>query len=519
MKVITVREIIEIEDLAEKKFSVLRQELMENAGKNSARWIENFAAKKSLPKKILIVCGSGNNGGDGFVCARYLYESGFFVSIIFVSKESKLKGPAKNNFNKIKKNKKTRIIKAGNVKKLKEISGLFDDAVLVVDCILGTGIKGEVSGFYKDLISFLNSISNPVISLDVPSGLDADTGKGFCVKAYATLAMGLPKVGLLKTCAEENVGFLHTINIGIPEELTRNVENNIEYIQPDDFKDLIKRRKYSDHKGSCGHTLIIAGSQKYTGAAELCVRGALRSGSGLVTLAIPKSLQKNYQIKFSEAMTTGLPETEDGSLSYDAYNMLKDFIDEKIDSIAIGPGLGQNPDTRKLIKKIISESGVPVVIDADGISAVSDELLTLRKAKAPLVLTPHPGEMARLLNDSVENVQNDRWGIAQGLSDKYDITIVLKGYHTVVAGKKEKIYINGSGNPGMASGGMGDVLTGIISGLIAQGFTPFESSKIGVYAHGAAGDLVMEELGERGMLASDLVEKLPCVLNRICGRK
>lgn len=517
MKVITTQQMQEQEALCAKQYSITQTELMENAGRGAAEWLNEFIVRKSLPKEVLFVCGGGNNGGDGFVGARYMHDMGYKVNIVCLVKEQDLKGPAKNNYSKIKKIRKISVYKILNSSHLEKAGQLFKNAFLIADCILGTGIKGEARGFSKQIIEFINSLSKRVISIDIPSGMDGNTGSGVCVKAYATLTMGLPKVGLLKPGAEDKVGYLNVVDIGLPRELVDNIKSNIEYIEQTDFLSLIPERPRTSHKGSFGHVLVLAGSPQYTGAAELCTLGALRCGAGLVTLGVPKILQSVYQIKLTEAIVLALHETEEGTLSEDAYPRIMKFI-ENVDSIALGPGIGNNPSTIKLVRKIISTSHKPLVIDADGVNAIAEELLVLRKAKAPLVLTPHPGEMARLLHTSVKSVQNDRWKITRELADKYGITIVLKGVNSVIAENDKKIYINGSGNPGMASGGMGDVLTGIIAGLLAQGFSPVDSARLGVYIHGTSGDMAARERGECGILAGDLVEKIPYVMNSLYGK-
>jgi NAD(P)H-hydrate epimerase len=514
MKIITVQQMVSLEDLSEKKYSVTKLQLMENAGRGIAEWVSKFSVQKNLSKNIVIICGGGNNGGDGFVSARYLYENGFDVDLMLLVKEQDLKGPAKINYSKIKNIKKIHIHKVSELSKFQELESAFCSSSLLLDCILGTGVKGEVRSFFKEIIGFVNDVCKKhrvkVIAVDVPSGMDANTGAGFCINAYATLIMGLPKIGLLKPGVEDVVGYLYPIDINIPSQLTEEIKSDFEYLTSNNFSDILPQRKPSNYKGDFGHVLVIAGSPQYTGAAHLCSEGALRAGAGLVTLAVPKSLRNIYQIKGNEYMTLGLSETDEGTLSFEAYDNIMEFA-KKIDAIALGPGLTTHPDTIKLIKKIVSTSDKPLVIDADGINAIADELLVLRKAKAPLILTPHPGEMARLLHTSAKGIQLDKWKITKELADKYGITIVLKGFHTIIAGTGKKIYINSTGNPGMASGGMGDVLTGVIAGFLAQGLNPIDSAKLGVYVHGLAGDISEN----RNILASDILDKLQEALNGI----
>ena len=518
MKIVTAQQMRELEEQSEEKYSVTPASLMENAGRGIAEWTSKFSLQRDLPKNIIIICGGGNNGGDGFVSARFLSENGFNVNLILLINEQDLKGPAKVNFHKIKKNRRINLYKITNIEKLQGIENLFKDTSIILDCMLGTGIKGEARGFIREVIEFVNQISGKyllkVVAVDIPSGMDANTGTGLCVNTYATLTMGLPKVGLVKPGLEDKTGYIIPVDIRIPKGLINEIKSNLEYLTAGDFYDVLHERKPSSHKGKFGHVLVLAGSPQYTGAAYLCAQGALRVGSGLVTLGVPKSLRTVYQIKANEYMTLGLSETEAGTLSIDAYECIMEFL-EKADALAIGPGLSMHPDTIKLVKKIISASDKPLVVDADGINAIAEELLVLRKAKASLVLTPHLGEMAKLLHSSVKSVQSDKWKITKELADKYGVTIALKGFHSTIAGSDKKIYINSSGNPYMASGGIGDILTGMISGFLAQGLSPLESAKLGVYLHGTAGDLAASEAIGAGILASDLICKIPFAISSI----
>ncbi len=516
MKVITTQHMEELEKSAAKNYGISQHALMENAGCGIACWLKDFFKQRQLSEKILIVCGRGNNGGDGFVAARQLTDDGFQVNLILLANEADLKGAARSNFRKLKSNRKVTITKISTPKQLEKAAAIFSQHFLILDGILGTGTRGEVRGLFKKIIEYINGLGKTVISIDIPSGLDGNSGSGYSIKAHTTLTMGLPKTGLLKPGVEEHVGYLQVIDIGIPTELTSTLKSSIEYLQHNDFRGTVPERKLISHKGDYGHVLVLAGSPQCTGAAALTTLGALRSGAGLVTLGIPQSLQSIYQIKLTDSMTLPLAETEDNTLAEEAWTTISKFI-EQVDCLAIGPGLTTHPETIKLVKRVISHSTKPMVIDADGINAVADEPLVLRKAKAPLILTPHPGEMARLLHTSTKGLLHDRWKIALGVAEKYSLTLVLKGYQTILAGKDKKVYINSSGNPGMATGGSGDILTGMIASFIAQGFKPLQAAKLGVYLHGLAGDAAARDKGEWGIIASDLIEKLPYVLNEIYG--
>lgn len=517
MKVITTQQMNELEVRAAKEYSITQKALMENAGIGIAKWLETFVKEKEMPREILVISGRGNNGGDSFVAARLLVELGFKIDLILLSKETDLKGAAKSNYLKLKKKRKVSVSKVTTPAQLEKIKFKFDNYNLILDGILGTGVRGEVKGLIKKTIEVINGLSKTIISIDIPSGMDGNSSGGYSINAYATLTMGMPKVGIINPEVEDKVGYIHIIDIGFPQELVKSIKSSIEYIYPADFSGLIRKRAVSSHKGNFGHVLVLAGSPNYTGAAALCTLGALRSGAGLVTLGMPRSLHGIYQQKFLEAMTLPLAETEDCTLSQEAFPAIAKFMDQ-VDCIALGPGLSRHPDTIQLVKKIISSSHKPLVIDADGVNAIAEELLVLRKAKAPLVLTPHPGEMARLLHTSSKGIQRDKWKIVRELSDKYGITILLKGAHSVIAGDDKKIYINSTGNPGMASGGMGDVLTGIIASFIGQGIKPLNAARLGAYLHGAAGDVAAKKKGEVGLIAGDLIEELPYIMDSIYGK-
>jgi len=517
MKIIMTQQMKELEKNAQKQYSINHRNLMENAGKGAANWIKRFTAVKKLPKRIVVLSGKGNNAGDSFVAVRFLRDFGFDIKLILLAKESDLKGISKLNYSKIKNKRDISIYKADTSSRFEKIKSIFNEEGLILDGIFGTGLSGLVRGFIKEVIGFINSLSKTVVSIDIPSGMDANTGVGVSINAYVTLTMGMPKAGILKPEVEDKVGYVFVIDIGLPLELLKGVKGSLEYLHPSDFSGLIHRRPISSHKGDFGHILVLAGSANYTGAGALCALGALRSGCGLVTLGIPRSLQGIYQQKFLEVMTLPLPETEDLTLSQEAFPEIEKFI-EKVDCIALGPGLGSHPDTIKLIKNVISSSLKPLVVDADAINAIADNLLVLRKAKSELVLTPHPGEMGRLLHTSTKGIQRDRWRITRELADKYGIVVLLKGAHSVIAGSDKKIYINSTGNPGMASGGMGDALTGIIASLIGQGFKPLTATRLGAYIHGKAGDLAAEQKGGWSITASDLLENLSGAMDSVYGR-
>jgi ADP-dependent NAD(P)H-hydrate dehydratase / NAD(P)H-hydrate epimerase len=356
------------------------------------------------------------------------------------------------------------------------------EAAVIVDGLLGIGLQGEVREPFVSAIHAINQSHRSVVAIDVPSGLGTQT----CVRAEVTVTMGLPKIDLLRY--PDEVGRIEVADIG----LISDVESDVELITRADV--VLPGRQRSAHKGDFGHLLIIAGAEGYTGAPVICARAAARAGAGLVTLAVPKEI---YPIVASNCP----PEVMLRPLTFEQ-------MPPGFDAVAIGPGLGQSPAVQKLIWRFLSSSPVPMVVDADALNAVAMAPAALKKLPVPVVLTPHPGEMARLIGKSAKEVQTNRWEIAEQFVQEYGVVLALKGAGTVVTDKSGKLWINSTGNPGMAKGGMGDALTGVIGALLAQGMPAVEAARAGVFVHGLAGDIAAEKHGERAMLATDLIESL-----------
>jgi ADP-dependent NAD(P)H-hydrate dehydratase / NAD(P)H-hydrate epimerase len=377
---------------------------------------------------------------------------------------------------------------------LRELVSETEPAV-IVDGLLGTGLTGEVREPYATVIHFMNDQPLPIVAIDVPSGLDTNT----CVHADVTVTFGLPKIALLQPAATDYVGRIEVADIGL---LTDGIESDVELITRADIR--LPARQRSAHKGDLGHLLIIAGSEGYTGAPMLCAHAAARSGVGLVTLAVPHNI---YSIVAGNCPPEVMPRPLDKFESFQSF-----------DAVAIGPGMGQSPEAQTLVQQVLTNLSVPAVIDADALNSLASNTALYEKAAATAswVLTPHPGEMARLIGKSVKDVQADRWGIARQFAKEKNVTLVLKGAGTVVTDKSGKLWINSTGNPGMAKGGMGDALTGIIGALLAQGLAPWDAARAGVFIHGRAGDLAAERVGEVAMLATDLIELLGAALGE-CG--
>jgi NAD(P)H-hydrate epimerase len=390
----------------------------------------------------------------------------------------------------------------------------------LVDAILGTGLNAEVKGFLRDAISFVNSLAQPVMAVDIPSGLDATSGRvlGDAVRADLTATFGLAKIGQVIEPGAGYVGQLEVIDIGIPRRLIEEAAIQTYLIDMDELAmSFLDPRPDESHKGDYGHLFVLAGSPGKTGAAALVCSAALRMGTGLVTLGISASLNPILEVKLTEAMTAPLPDGGSGYLTSDAWEKIHQLLEGKT-AIAVGPGISTNPEVQEVIGKLIADTSLPLVIDADGLTPLSSRSQIRKRGRGAAILTPHPGEMARLMGITTEEVQADRIAVARSCAASYNSLVVLKGNRTVIATPEGETYINATGNPGMASGGAGDVLTGMIGGLLAQGLPSLEAAKWGVFLHGIAGDIAAHEIGEIPLIAGDIIDYLPDALAEVKAR-
>lgn len=512
MKVVTSIEMREIDRLTIEHYGVPSLVLMERAGFAVAMKIREFFKER----KVIVLCGRGNNGGDGLVVARILQNWGYRVKVFLLCEKETLSHDCQIQFN---------IAKNFNVPMEFRPTISFADlhGAIIVDAIFGTGINKPVSQNLVEIFKLVNNSKSPVFSIDIPSGISSDTGEvlGGAVRADYTITFGLPKIGHVFYPGASYTGRLFTEDIGFPPELLSSADLKVSLIQKDTVSSLIKPREKYSHKGDYGHVLIIAGSKGKTGAALMCAKACLRSGAGLVTLGIPESLMGILQSRITEEMTLPLKDDGSGMFSADAIDQILSFISTKIDAVAIGPGIGVSPDTEKLLAEIIKDSPAPLIIDADGINSLSVNTDVLTRKKSAIILTPHPGEMARLctraFNSEHRNshIEKDRPSISSKLSCQYGIYVVLKGVPTVIASPDGRVFINTSGNPGMATAGSGDVLTGIIASFVGQGLSPLDASISGVYIHGVAGDVASEQKGEYCMVATDLIKYLPSAFRNL----
>lgn len=493
-------------------------ELMERAGSGAAREILDILHNKISGNHVLILCGKGNNGGDGLVAARYLHEAGCRVSICLAGKIDEAKGDAKINL--------ARAASLGL--QIIEIESTLDPFLvsssdLIVDALLGTGFYGELKEPFDVLVKEINESGKPVVSLDIPSGLNSNTGAigGDMVHAGWTITFAAPKLGMALLPGSEFVGKIRKVDIGFPAELLDSAQAQANLITRNDVADRLHKRELDSHKGDNGHVFVMAGSVGMTGAAAMSAGSAMRIGAGLVSLGIPSSLNPILETKLTEVMTRPLTESPARSLSLDALPQLTLML-KRFDSVAVGPGLSTYPDTAELVRQFLRKPRVPCVIDADALNALATDSTALLEMKAPKILTPHPGEMARLLGTPVEEVQSNRIAIAVQAAQKFNAVIVLKGARTVVATSSGEVWINIIGNPGMATAGAGDVLTGTIAGLLGQGLSVKDAALCGVYLHALAGDLAAKEIAPIGFLATDIENRLPmarALVEKACSKK
>jgi ADP-dependent NAD(P)H-hydrate dehydratase / NAD(P)H-hydrate epimerase len=496
MKAVTTEQIRQL-DQRTIAAGTLGEELMERAGYAVARTTIQFL-KREDSRSALLFAGKGNNGGDAIVAARHLAGAGCEATLVLLCRRQELQGDALLHFQKLVS--AIRVFELPTLDELSEIVAETEPAV-VVDGLLGTGLKGDLREPYATAIQVINGLHRPVVAIDIPSGLDSDTGEvhGVCVRADVTVTMGLPKIGLLKPAAVDFVGAIEIADIGFPRQFVDELSSDIELLTAQDIAPLFPSRRRASNKGDFGHLLVIAGSEGYTGAPVMVAHAAARAGAGLVTLAVPGDI---YPIVAAHCPPEVMPRPTD-------FEQLGPAYFAPFDAVAIGPGLGQHAETQKMIWKVVSGCTLPMVVDADALNAIAHSVAALKKLQKPLVVTPHPGEMARLIGKTAKEVQADRWDVARNFSREYGVVTVLKGAGTVVTDKSGPLlWINSTGNPGMAKGGMGDALTGIIGALLAQGIAPLDAARAGVFVHGLAGDLAREKLGERAMLTTDLIEHL-----------
>jgi len=500
MKVSHVSEMRELDSQAVKKYGIKEELLMENAGLAAFNVIMNEIGIKN--RVFTIFCGGGNNGGDGLMVARKIHSNGGFVKVFLLSDPSKFKGAAKTNMDIAKKLK----LDLNDLENPIEAIPYIKSCDAVIDAIFGTGLDRKVEGKYTELISLINQSGKPVISLDIPSGINGDTGEilGNAIRADQTITFGLPKLGNILYPGFERGGKLSVTHISFPPALYNQAKLKVEINDP--VK--LPPRHIDTHKGDCGKVLFIAGSSLYLGAPYFAAESFLKAGGGLSFLATPESVAPFIANKGSEIVFMPLKSSKFGSITMQNMDRILEFSD-KIDMVVVGPGLSINRGTQNLVRSITAEINRPLLIDGDGLTAIADDLDCIRNRGAETILTPHLGEMSRLTGKSIEEIAERKIDILQATAKILNATIILKGAHTLIGYSDERVFINLSGNPGMATAGSGDVLTGAIAAMYGLGLPVNEAARNGVFAHGFAGDLATLEKGQDGLVASDIMEHLP----------
>ena len=524
LKIVTAAQMVALEQASERQ-GVSTDRLMENAGLAVAE-----AVRRQLGgvagAKVLVLVGSGNNGADGLVAARHLRRWGAQASIYLATRR-----PTPDPKMQLALEYGVAVFPLANDPKLAELEGQLHGCRLVLDAVLGTGRARPLEGPVKELARRINAWRSrgrdpdrdgQVFALDLPTGLDSDNGQTDpnCIVADQTLALGYPKVGLLAFPGAELVGQLRVLDIGLPPGLELEQSIDLELLSADWVGGHLPVRPLDSHKGTFGHALIVAGSRSYVGAAFLAAQAAVRAGAGLVTLATPESVYPIAAGKLTEVIHLPLPEDQHGLVSPEAAELIRSNL-SRYDSFAVGCGLGQSEGTRQFVERLLLDQPqlpIPLVIDADGLNNLSRLENWWERLSGTTVLTPHPGEMATLAGTPTSEIQRDRIGAAQKWADYWKVGLVLKGAHTVVTHPNQAVRVSPFANPGLASGGTGDVLTGIVAGLMAQGLSAALAASCGVYLHGQAGASAVLDVGEAGLTATDLVQRLPQTLGRLIGQ-
>jgi len=475
--------------------------LMERAGRAVARTVIRLAGDR-YGSRVVCVCGKGNNGGDGFVAARVLRSEGLGVRCMFVGDSDSVTGDAATHRDRF-------VADGGYVERFDPVP--LRHSTVVIDALFGTGFRGQAEGDAKRAIEAINDCAATVVSIDVPSGVDATTGRtdGPSVKAHVTVAMAAEKVGTATGEGATRAGFVEAVDIGIEVG-----DASVFMLDEADVAGVLPRRGPDSHKRSAGSVGLLCGSEAMSGAAILAARGAMRMGAGYATLGVPVAIRSTIISKLPEVLTSVV--TQDPHLGADALRNFKSVLD-RADSLALGSGLGQGDDQRGLVQAVLREVSQPVVLDADGLNVLAGDTGPLEERSAPTVLTPHPAELARLLECPTEFVQADRLGVARKAAEYFGCVVVLKGHRSIISAPDGRAVINPAGSAELATAGTGDVLTGAIAALLAAGLDAFASAWAAAFVHGVAGSIAGERLGPAGVVAWDVAESLPAAIAAIGG--
>ncbi|MGQ0732997.1 MAG: NAD(P)H-hydrate dehydratase [Acidobacteriota bacterium] len=492
--------------------------LMENAGRQVVAAMESFFPDLS-DSEVAVVCGKGNNGGDGFVVARTLHQRGIGAAVFVVGRISDVSGDARVNLEILGRLGMT-VVEIADEGQWELHFSEISSCDLIVDALFGTGLKASLSGIYETVIADINGCGIPVVSIDLPSGMSADTPDliGDAIDATVTVTLAAPKLPLILPPAEQKAGEVVIADIGIPADVIESVEGpRVELLTRETIRPLLAPRAADAHKGDFGHVLIVGGSRGKAGAAALAATGALRAGAGLVTVATPRGVAPIVAAHAPEYMTEELDETGAGTVGVGAADAVL-ALDG--DVVALGPGLGRGPEVTAMVREVLERSERPLILDADALNAFAGDPAALRGREGrTIILTPHPGEMARLVGCSTEDVQADRLGMARDFASAHAVYVVLKGYRTLIATPDGKVFVNPTGSPGMATGGTGDVLAGMLAAWVAQLLDADGACRAAVYLHGAAGELADADTGEVSMTAGDLIDHIGDAILELTARR
>jgi NAD(P)H-hydrate epimerase len=492
--------------------------LMENAGRQVVAAIET-GYDECLKGRVAVLCGRGNNGGDGFVVARTLLQRGVECAVFVIGAVSDVRGDARANLDILGRLGIT-VVEVNDEQAWELHSSEISRCTLIVDAIFGTGLKSPLAGMLETVVADVNASGIPIVAIDLPSGMSADTPHliGDCIDASMTVTLAAPKLPLVLPPAEARAGDVVIADIGIPGDVIDGLDGPyIELLTREDIRALLEPRSADSHKGDFGRVLIIAGSRGKTGAAYLAALGALRSGAGLVTVATPASCLPIVSSLAPEFMTEPLEDTRDGQVAVSAVERVLEF---EQDVIACGPGLGRGASVAEFVRTLLDRSEAPLVLDADALTVLAEDPGRLvGREERRVIITPHPGEMARLVGSSSDEVQANRIEVASDFATTHHVYVVLKGHRTVIATPEGRVFINPTGNPGMATGGTGDVLTGMIAAWLGQLLDAEAACRLAVFLHGAAGDLAEASDGEASMIASDVLAHIGEALGELTGRE
>jgi NAD(P)H-hydrate epimerase len=517
MRILTAAQMREADRFTIEEIGIPSLVLMENAGRQVVAAME-AAYEERLAGRVGVLCGRGNNGGDGFVVARTLLQRGIDTAVFVVGALADVRGDARTNLDILGRLGIT-VVEIADEQSWELHFSEISECTLLVDAIVGTGLKAAVSGMLETVIADVNASDIPIVSIDIPSGMSADTPHlvGDCINASMTVTLAAPKVPLVLPPAEARAGDVVIADIGIPYEVIDGLDGqHIELLTPERLRELVEPRAADSHKGDFGRVTIVAGSRGKTGAAYLAAMGALRSGAGLVTVATPAACLPIVASMAPEFMTEPLGDEGSHTVTAAAVDRVLELTQ---DVVACGPGIGRSPDVAEFMRVLLDRATVPLVLDADAITVLADDPgRVVGRDDRDVIITPHPGEMARLIGATVEDVQANRIEVASDFATTHRVYVVLKGHRTLLATPEGRVYINPTGNPGMATGGTGDVLTGTIAAWLAQLLDAEAACRLGIFLHGAAGDLSEADSGQVAMTATDLLDHLGDALTGLMNR-